>query len=332
MLGFGWLQCRHTRPALWDYASERLSEGPMEIVEKHLQACAVCRREVESLRNAQNFLSACRAEEEPAPSSDWNALRQRLLTQSPARLPEPAMPRRHARSAPAILRPADRDNARAPWQMQLLTSMAGGFAAVGIVALGYGLLMHRQAVAVPHSGAMKPVDVPYSTNSIAMAAVKTGSGPKSDINNVQMIGHVVDILNNARVGSATTTFASVKPVRNAQSAPSGALISVSHKPSVAFLPRIASGTPHSTRRPNTQLAAGRVTANHGNTRIARSESKGLPFRHYTPRPEDRLPNTEQTASRYALEQVRPVGNDSDDSNVYVVGTVQPASQNDDHDF
>lgn len=304
----------------------------MEAVEKHLHGCAACRREVELLRHAQNFLSACRAEEEPTPPSDWNVLRQRLLTQSPAPLPEAAVLRRHARSAPSLLRHHGRDNARAPWQMHLLTSMAGGFAAVGIVAVGYGLLMHRQAASDPHSGIIKPVDVPYSLNSVARAAVKTSIPQKLDTNNVQMVGHVVNILNNVHIASTATTFASVGPTHNVQAVPAGVSKSVSHKVNAAALPRLASGTPHPTRRPNMPLAVGRMAPGRANTRLAHNEASGLHFRRYTPKPEDRLPGAEQTASRYALEQVRPVGNDSDDFNLYVVGTVQPASHDDDHDY
>ena len=125
MLGFQWAQCRRVRPVLWDYASERLSEGPMELVEQHLQKCLACRAEVVTLQRAQQFLSACRAEEEPAPRSDWNALRQRIVEENVTPLPQAAFA-----SAPiAAGQGAARRGLRPSWQMQLVTCTAGGFAA-----------------------------------------------------------------------------------------------------------------------------------------------------------------------------------------------------------
>lgn len=328
MLGLDWLQCRRVRPVLWDYASERLSEGPMEAVEQHLHGCAVCRREVESFRSAQSFLSACRAEEEPAPPSDWSALRQRLLTQSPARLPEPTGSRRHSHHTPAILRGTDLESVRAPWQMQLLTSMGGAFAAIGIVAVGYGLLMHHQSAPATPPGGVKPNYVKYPANSAATTDVAV-IPQKSNTSDVQIIGHVVNILNNTHPDSAATPSVSAQIV---QAGTSGIRERTFQQQGIAPPARVVSVMPRPTRRSKTKLTANRTVSDHADTRLVRNAKSDLHFHRYTPKPEDRLPTSDQTASRYALEQVRPVGNDSEDSNNYIVGTVQPVAHDDDHDY
>ena len=321
MVGFGWLQCRRVRPVLWDYASERLSEGPMETVEQHLHGCAVCRRELESLRGAQNFLSACRAEEEPAPPSDWNALRQRLLTQSPAPLSEQTPQRRQSRTAPAIMRGTGPDSLRAPWQMQLLTSMGGAFAALGIVAVGYGLMMHRQPTPTSQPAVTSNTVKSQYFNS-ALKSVKPAQTPT--VGDVQIINKVVSILNHTQV-ETTTAPVVLAPIM--QIPPAGVIETVGYRPNNASQPRLVSRT-----RSRTKSLASKNLTQRPNKSLARRQEYGLPFRHYTPKPEDRLPATDQTASHYSLEQVRPVGNDSEDSNNYVVGTVQPIAHEDDHDY
>jgi hypothetical protein len=79
MFRIGRPTCRAVRRVLWDYAADRLSEGPMEMAERHLAECAACRREAESVRRAQSLLSACRQEPPPSPRSGWSELQDRLI-------------------------------------------------------------------------------------------------------------------------------------------------------------------------------------------------------------------------------------------------------------
>jgi hypothetical protein len=81
------LTCRSVRRLLWEYAAERLSEGPMETVERHLADCENCRREMEALRRAQVALVAYRRQEPPASQANWQSLRQRLTTEGTVPLP-----------------------------------------------------------------------------------------------------------------------------------------------------------------------------------------------------------------------------------------------------
>jgi hypothetical protein len=74
------LGCRSVRRELWDYAGERLSEGPMEQVERHLNRCASCRQEVRAMRESQKLLSVCR-EETPPSRAGWSDLRSRLVAE-----------------------------------------------------------------------------------------------------------------------------------------------------------------------------------------------------------------------------------------------------------
>ncbi len=92
MLGLQRLGCRPVRRILWDYVAERLSEGLLETVERHLAGCSACRREAESLRQAQALLSAYRRVPIVPPRSDWHAVRERLML-----LPQPLPPLPHER-------------------------------------------------------------------------------------------------------------------------------------------------------------------------------------------------------------------------------------------
>lgn len=121
-------RCRTVRRDLWDFAGERLSEGPMEQVERHLNQCAACRQEVKVMREAQQLLSVCR-EATPPSRAGWSDLRHRLAAEEPqrVRLPEYRMP-------------APRSN----WMPHV--SMAAGFASLLIVsAVAYRIVMpnHR---------------------------------------------------------------------------------------------------------------------------------------------------------------------------------------------
>jgi hypothetical protein len=79
MFRIGRPTCRAVRRVLWDYTADRLSEGPMEMAERHLAECAACRREAEAVRRAQGLLWACRQESPPPPRSGWAELQDRLI-------------------------------------------------------------------------------------------------------------------------------------------------------------------------------------------------------------------------------------------------------------
>jgi hypothetical protein len=75
------LECRAIRRDLWDFAGDRLSEGPLERVERHLHQCASCRAEAEGLRRAQFALREVQQEIVPPPVTGWEALQRRLETE-----------------------------------------------------------------------------------------------------------------------------------------------------------------------------------------------------------------------------------------------------------
>ncbi|MCX6382724.1 MAG: zf-HC2 domain-containing protein [Armatimonadetes bacterium] len=71
-------QCKRVQPDLWDYIAERLPEGTLEIIERHLLTCKSCRTEADALRRTQNMLLEVRLEEPPTPKQGWNDLQARL--------------------------------------------------------------------------------------------------------------------------------------------------------------------------------------------------------------------------------------------------------------
>lgn len=325
MVGFRWLQCRRVRPALWDYASERLSEGPMELVEQHIARCGSCKHELDSLRQTQEFLAACRAEDEVAPRSTWNTLRQRLLAETQSSLPDPMFHQaENAERSPAVStfdpvsvawnRPAP----RAVWPMYLMTSMAGGFAAVALIAVSYGLMtLHKPA---------SP-----SSEIAEMSAIKTeisaSSNPEAE--RQQVLAHITGLLKNVQTdtamvvtssGSEGSSDTSKAPVPNKNNTPQ----------------QVSTGTGIVSGRLDKRVAPTHAFAIRADQKQARTSARqkknGLKFRHYTPRPDERLPEITQVATRSGLEHVRPVGNESDESDIYVVGTVQPASRDEDNNY
>lgn len=100
-------QCNRIRPDLWDYIAERLPEGTLEQIERHLATCKACRNETEGLRRAQNLLLEARLEEPPAPKRGWGELQARLereggavLAYAPPVLDQQPRPRAIARWTP----------------------------------------------------------------------------------------------------------------------------------------------------------------------------------------------------------------------------------------
>jgi len=187
-----------------------------------------------------------------------------------------------------------------------MTSMAGGFAAVAILAVGYGLMnLHKTA---PNFVANAGSSVAESTNVRNKVAPDTNAN--SELDAQQLVGGVAKIFNNIQI----------YPTAVAASATSTAIpVSI-----------------HSERTLNKQSTSGRSFAFRANQKQARisgnQKHSGLKFHPYTVKPEERLPEITQVASRSALDHVRPVGNESDESDMYIVGTVQPTSHDEDHNY
>ena len=319
MLLLRWAQCRSAKPLLWDYASERLSEEIMERVELHLGRCASCHKELDSLKRAQGLLAACRAQEEPAPRSDWNDLQQRLVTDGLAQI-APSVAGRRAQN------PARRERVgmagRAPWTMQLATSAAGGFAAVLVLALGYNALH-------PHNtpGAISGAD----TKSIAAntagplrrtasAASNQATPPVDNSQNAQLVADMIRFVKSVSSGSGSVADNSAPAqVRQENAAASetkgGAIIPASMRSNERRYALTQPSSFASRRSVDKTLVSG------NSARKLRRDS-----RKSATRPSDAQPT--QIASRYALERVQPIGSDGDESNAYVVGSVRPISRDD----
>jgi len=143
------LSCRAVRRVLWDYAADRLSEGPMETAERHLADCKACRGELESLRRAQQLLTACRQEVLPQPRSGWTELQNRLQLEAAASVPEVRLSRRAVVAVPDDFGSGRR--MRRPggdWLPKI--GLASGFATCLILAaLGYRAFMSPNALLAP---------------------------------------------------------------------------------------------------------------------------------------------------------------------------------------
>lgn len=323
MLGFQWAPCRRVRPVLWDYASERLSEGPMESVEQHLQSCGACRAEVVTLRRAQQFLSACRAEEEPAPCSDWNALRQRMIEEN-------VIPLRQAASAPnAASQNTARRGLRASWRMQLVMSTAGGFALALALVVPYTLR--------PGSVAPTPSIAP-SLVAIGQIGKVAGRQASADVNsgtrNVSQSGmdRTGLIAGVTRMPEKTRVMPGAVPA----SSPVLPAVAAPAKLEQSSVVRLASNAPrqHSANvKTSGKERDTRLARNMANT-AARADGK-FHFRPYTPKPQERLTTLARVtegASHYALERVRPVNSENDETGAYVVGSVRPVSYEESGDY
>jgi anti-sigma factor RsiW len=76
--------CKQVSRILWDYAAYRLPESDWERVERHLQDCARCRREMEQYQRAVRLVEAARSHPAPASETTWYALRAQLESASNA--------------------------------------------------------------------------------------------------------------------------------------------------------------------------------------------------------------------------------------------------------
>jgi hypothetical protein len=66
---------------LWDYAQERLSEGPLETVERHIMCCDRCRADLSQVRRAAKLLVAYNRQEQTRPRTGWLELREQLIAE-----------------------------------------------------------------------------------------------------------------------------------------------------------------------------------------------------------------------------------------------------------
>ena len=127
--------CRAAQRDLWDYAGERLAEGPLEQVERHLESCAKCRREAAQYRRAQGLLAT--AQTNAAPQSarlGWSDLQQRIAADV-AQFGEPRPDKAVTRQAVSHLL----ESRRASRFASLRPTLAGGFA----LTLTFALFAHR---------------------------------------------------------------------------------------------------------------------------------------------------------------------------------------------
>ncbi len=333
MLLIRWAQCRRIQPALWDFASERLSEEMMERVEQHLHGCIACDRELASLKRAQTLLAACRAQEEPAPRADWSDLRQRIVAEGLAHIATPALSRRTGKTAG---RERATSGYRAPWTMQLATSAAGGFAAVLVLGLGYGAF-HARNTGLPASPVVSVPPgqvVPTSPEQLASA---------SDAQNAQWPENVVKALNSLSVQSDKIETAGSMPAKSVHVGATASAPNTHGSHSVTTFRVTGTGRGHKTT-PRMDYAAASMPPRMTYVGLREASARRAPtpktFASATITPKSRRSNGKfgqqsasapqtQIASNYALGHVKPDGSDSGDSNINVIGVVSPVSRDDD---
>ena len=318
MVLFRWAQCRSAQPLLWDYASERLSEEVMERVERHLGQCSSCHKELDSLKRAQGLLAACRAQEEPAPRSDWNDLQQRLVADGLAQI-APSAGRRLPNSA---RRERVGIAGRAPWTMQLATSAAGGFAAVLVLAFGYNALHLRNAPSAVSGADTKSgaVNMVGPVGLSASVVSNQATPPVDTTQNARLVADVIHLMNSASSGSGSDVNNSA-PAQDRQETVAaseprgGAMISASMR---------SGERRHAPMQPSSLVsrrAVDKTLVALNSARKLRRDSRTTNVRRSDAQPT-------QIASSYALERVQPIGSDGDESNAYVVGAVRPISRDD----
>lgn len=349
MLPFRWAQCRRIQPALWDFASERLSEEMMEQVEQHLHGCIACDRELASLKRAQTLLAACRAQEEPAPRADWSDLRQRIVADGLAHIATPASSRRTGKTAG---RERATNGYCASWTMQLATSAAGGFAAVLVLGLGYGAFHARNTGAV--SRTMPTGTVAANTGLPASSVVSAAPGQvvptppeqlasASDAQNAQWTKNIFIALNSLSVQSDKIGTAGSMPARSVHvDATASAPTRHGSHSITAF--RVTNTARERKATPRMDYAAASMPPRMTYVGLREASARRAPtsktFADATITPKSRRSNGKfgqqsasapqtQIASNYALGHVKPDGSDSGDFNINVIGVVSPVSREDD---
>ena len=177
MMGFKFKACRAAQRDLWDYAGERLAEGPMEQVERHLETCASCRREAAQWKKAQNFLENAQAAPLPSARLGWNDLQDRIAADVAAFGP-PRPDKRHTQQAVSQLISSRRVE-RIPF---LRPALAGGTA----LALAGILLTHRAPKSAPNQASAAPAPVTIFAGAPALltgpsaASLLSAPTPSSD--------------------------------------------------------------------------------------------------------------------------------------------------------
>jgi hypothetical protein len=278
------LRCRRVRRLLWDHLAERLSEGPLEMVERHLSECPRCRREAAGLRQAQAILQACRREPTPSPRTQWHTLRARLQDGPPPMAP------------------------RGPvWPSRLVAT--GGFAAALLaiavtvrLSLPVGSLQYRPTASADHgalvvSSPPKPVDrvAPLMHPPQSRLAVTRKATPATDAGE--------SVFQGVGLQLAGLWGPYLVPTAPSEKTPA-------HK---GIAPKMKSLVRHSrTPEPRPQLVAA-----HGPN--GETVAPGG-FHHYNPRPEDRLPTDSNSQDQGDVDvQMQQVGNDGG----YVIEPLRP---------
>jgi len=250
------LHCRRVRRLLWDHLAHRLSEGPMEMVERHLSGCARCRHEAAGLMQAQAILEACRSKPMPMPRTSWHTLRARLQDG-----PLPTTPR------------------HAAWKTRLATF--GGFAATMLAAvvtvrlsLPVGSLPTAR-VSAP-AGCCTPAtpDRPHPGKDSAGAALPPHLLPSHHFNGSTPSTHRVE----GEAGNVTPAFVRLTDLWTPDlfSSSSSATATDVRPQLVRNEARMPKSRPHSQPQPSILGP------------LAQDESVQSQFRHYVPQPDDRL--------------------------------------------
>ncbi len=193
-------QCKSVQPDLWDYVAERLPEGTLEKIERHLTTCKVCRQEAETLRHAQNMLLEARLEEPPAPRQGWSDLQARLDRETTTVLTY----------APPVMATETRVRALARWtpSFAMVGSCVMLFCSAGLT---YRMFSLQQNMA--HF-----VNAPAPINNVSLTSAsvtkKTTSAPRNPISLVERPPVFSD--NSKRQGSSTKAASSIADRMRAQ--------------------------------------------------------------------------------------------------------------------
>jgi anti-sigma factor RsiW len=295
MLGLQRLRCRRVRKALWDYAAERLSEGSLEMVERHMTTCAACRREAKAMRQAQGLIAAYRQESLPTPRSDWQALRARLetTTQVAPHQMEGRPIYRHPTSRHFERLMASQSNR---WAHSL--GRSGAFAALLLLAaLGYRnlRLIILAAGSKPQVAATQFKPAPPQTEEAKApsdAAYQTPSATdRENAADNWPGGFPVVVINTSPVDSHNEMAAVGAP-----------------QPGRVASKHTAVTTDAATTQSRSPFALPHHRFLPFKAAIASRRDKTPQFRHYTPRPQDALPPSGTPDNGYVVDSVVPVDN------------------------
>jgi len=323
MLGLQRLHCGRVRRALWDYVVERLSEGPLEDVERHLRRCVTCRREAELLRRAQGLLASCRSSPMPPPRSGWRDLRARLEVEGQTVLTASDEPV-HISRTPA----GYRQRLAAPPRTSWLTTLAASTACASLmmlVALGY----HSLTVPIRSAGGTSERSVLHGTHGEPRP--QTVAAADADV----AMSHTLDGHQSLPVpdgGLADSDWVRLhtragRPERASMESDTGQVKGVAYVPHRSEQPhRLVHRSDDSPR--NSRVAEHRIadSANHNRRQhtsdVPELAANKLHFRPYKIRPEDALPQDRGDEDRYAIDGVAP-GGSAGTGGIYIMPSVRP---------